>query len=314
MKLKSLYKIFVRIIVVIAYCVIIYRLATYDNYDTLFDQFVSNISTNWVYLVLCFLLMPCNMLTESIKWQCATWNIEKISFKKAIISTLRGQVGSIATPNKLGDIPTRALSLQDANKASGIIMGFIAAWCLSAVIITIGASTSAKYLSIYYPEMLNDDLLTFAKESWIGLIILTFLPIWSRIINTEKIKSTRVKNTIESIAQTKFRQLFSFVLLSFLRYTIFCTQLFLMFRFFDINLTISQAVIAIPTIYILSTLTPTTPFSEAATRSGYAVFVLTPFCSSTPTIALSTSLLWALNCGIPIIVGSFLFNNKKTKH
>lgn len=311
MKLKTIYKIFVRIIVVIAYCVIIYKLATYDDYSTLFDQFVSNISTNWVYLLLCILLMPCNILTESVKWQCAVWSIEKISFKKAIISTLRGQVGGIATPNKLGDIPTRALSLQDNNKASGIIMGFIAAWSLSAVIIVIGASTFVKYLSVYYPEMLNEELLIFANESWIGLIILTFLPISSRIINTDKIKSTKIKNTIESIAQTRFRQLFSFVLLSFLRYTIFCTQLFLMFRFFDIDLTISQAIISIPIIYLLSTLTPTIPTSEAATRSSYAVFTLAPFCTSAPTITLATSLLWALNCGFPIILGSLLFNKSK---
>lgn len=311
MKLKTIYKIFVRIIVVIAYCVIIYKLATYDNYSTLFDQFISNISTNWVYLLLCILLMPCNILTESVKWQCAVWSIEKISFKKAIISTLRGQVGGIATPNKLGDIPTRALSLQDDNKASGIIMGFVAAWSLSAVIIVIGASTFVKYLSIYYPEMLNENLLSYANESWIGLIILTFLPISSRIINTDKIKSTKIKNTIESIAQTRFRQLFSFVLLSFLRYTIFCTQLFLMFRFFDIDLTISQAIISIPIIYLLSTLTPTIPTSEAATRSSYAVFTLAPFCTSAPTITLATSLLWALNCGFPIILGSLLFNKSK---
>lgn len=293
--------------------VVIYKLATYNEYTTLFEQFASNFTTNWYFLVACLMLMPCNMLAESIKWQCAVWSIEKISFKKAIISTLRGQVGGIATPNKLGDIPTRALSLQDKNKASGIIMGFVAAWTLSAVIIAIGASTVSKYLSIHYPEMLNEDLLILANESWIGLIILTFLPISSRIINTEKIKSTRIKNTIESIAQTRFRQLFSFLLLSFLRYTIFCTQLFLMFRFFNINISISQAIISIPTIYLLSTITPTIVASEAATRSGYAILILSPISQAAPTIALATSLLWALNCGFPIIIGSFLFHQTQ-KH
>ena len=298
-------------IVIVAYMVVIYKLATYNEYTTLFEQFASNFTTNWYFLVACLMLMPCNMLAESIKWQCAVWSIEKISFKKAIISTLRGQVGGIATPNKLGDIPTRALSLQDKNKASGIIMGFVAAWTLSAVIIAIGASTATKYLSIHYPEMLNEDLLIFANESWIGLIILTFLPISSRIINTEKIKSTRIKNTIESIAQTRFRQLFSFILLSFLRYTIFCTQLFLMFRFFNINISISQAIISIPTIYLLSTITPTIVASEAATRSSYAVLILSPFCTTAPTITLATTLLWAINCGMPAMIGSFLF--RKTR-
>ncbi len=310
MKLKTIYKIFVYAIVVIAYCVIIYKLATYDDYSTLLDQFTLNISTNWVYLALCLLLMPCNMLSEAVKWQCAIWSIEKISFKKAIISTLRGQVGGIATPNKLGDIPTRALSLRDENKASGIIMGLIAAWCLSAIIIAIGASTSAKYLLTHYPEMVNEEVLIFANESWIGIIILTLLPLTSRIINTDKIKSERIKSIIESITKTRLRQLFAFVILSFARYAIFCTQLFFMLRFFDINLTISQAAMSIPTIYLLSTLTPTIPASEAATRTNYAIFVLTPFNAAAPTIALATTILWAINCGIPVIIGSFLFKKK----
>ena len=118
----SLYKIFTLIIVIIAYIVVIYKLATYNEYTTLFEQFAANFTTNWYFLVACLMLMPCNMLTEALKWQCAVSHIESISLKKAIISTLRGQVGGIATPNKLGDIPTRALSLHEGNKASGIIM------------------------------------------------------------------------------------------------------------------------------------------------------------------------------------------------
>ena len=292
--------------------VVIYKLVTYNEYTTLFEQFASNFTTNWYFLMLCLALMPCNMLSEALKWRCAVSHIEKISFKKAIITTLRGQVGGIATPNKLGDIPTRALSLHKENITAGTIMGFIAAWTLSLVIIVVGAMASAQYLSVYYSELLNEKYKTFVFASCIGLITLIFLPIIIRFINTNKIGSSKIKNIITSIAQTSFAQICTIIFWSIVRYSIFCTQLFLMLHFFNINISLSQAIIAIPTIYLLTTLTPTIIASEAATRSSYAILILSPICSTAPTIALATTLLWAINCGMPIIIGSTLFNiNKK---
>ena len=292
--------------------VVIYKLVTYNEYTTLFEQFSSNFTTNWYFLMLCLALMPCNILSESLKWQCAISHIEKISFKKAIITTLRGQVGGIANPNKLGDIPTRALSLHEGNRTAATIMGFIAAWTLSLVIIVIGAIASAEYLSIHYPKLLDKEYKSLVFICCIGIAAMIFFPIFIRFVNTGKINSPKIKNIIDSIVQTSLSQIFIIIFWSIVRYSIFCTQLFLMLRFFNVGISVEQAIISIPTIYLLTTITPTITASEATTRSSYAILILAPFCSSTPTIALATTLLWALNCGMPIIVGSTLFNlNKK---
>ena len=110
-------------IVIIAYIVVIYKLATYDNYTDLWLHFSHNLSSHWFYLLICIALMPLNILSEAIKWKYAVADIEKISVRQAISATLKGQVGAIATPNKLGDFPTRAISLQPGNKTIGTIMG-----------------------------------------------------------------------------------------------------------------------------------------------------------------------------------------------
>ena len=291
MKFKVIYKIFTYAIMIIAYAVIIYKLATYDNYTGLFEQFTTNISTNWLFLLACLILMPCNILAESLKWRCAISHIEKISIKEAISATLRGQVGGIATPNKLGDIPTRALSLHEGNKTSGIIMGFIASWALLFIIITIGAITTYIYFDPY-------------PIACVLIILLILSPLLLKFIPTDKVKS----NTLKTLLLTPFSKILSLIGLSLVRYLVFCSQLFLMYLFFNINITIAQAIMVIPTIYLFSTITPTLITSEAPTRSTYAIFLLAPICQNTePTIALATSLLWALNCGVPIIVGSFLF-------
>lgn len=290
MKFKTIYKIFVYLIVVIAYSVIIFKLATFDDYDGLFEQFRSNFSSNWLFLLVCLMLMPCNILIESFKWRCAISHIEKISIKEAIFATLRGQVGGIATPNKLGDIPTRALSLKEGNKTTGIVMGFISAWALSFVIIIVGAITTYLYFAPY-------------PIACLLIILLILSPLLLKFISADKIKS----NALKTLLLTPYSKILSLIGLSFVRYCIFCSQLFLMLHFFNIDLSIKQAIISIPTIYLLTTITPTITASEATTRSSYAIFVLAPFCNAAPTIALATTMLWALNCGVPIIAGSFLF-------
>ena len=313
MKFKTIYKIFVYSIVVIAYGIIIYKLATYNEYASLFEHFASNFSTNWLYLLLCLMLMPCNITAESLKWKYAISHIEDISLKKAIISTLRGQVGGIATPNKLGDIPTRALSLKEGNKTSGTIMGFVASWTLSIVIIIVGIISSAIYISEYHINSINHQYLILSTATAIVAIGLIFsIPYIAKRINTDKFNSPKIKTSINALSQISAYQLLSLSALSALRYIIFCSQMLLMLLFFGINITIFQAFMAIPTIYLLSTITPTITASEAATRSSYAILILAPFCTAAPTIALATSLLWALNCGTPIIIGSFLLKFKKS--
>ena len=304
----SLYKIFTYMIVIVAYMVVIYKLVTYNEYETLISHFSDNISSNWFYLIICILLMPLNILTESIKWKCAITRIEHTSIKKAIFATLRGQVGAIATPNKLGDFPTRATSLQPGNKTIGTIMGFVSSWTLTLVIIIVGLFTSAIYISQYQTETYNNQYLLLASAICIASTTLIFsIPSIAKNININKINIEKLKNVLHILSQIKTKQLIALSLFSLLRFCIFCSQLFVMIRFFDINISIEQAIISIPTIYLLTTITPTIVASEAATRSSYAILILAPFCTTAPTIALATTLLWALNCGIPIIAGTILF-------
>ena len=305
----SPYKIFTYTIVIIAYVVVVYKLTAYNNYANLWFHFTQNIPSHWFYLLICIALMPFNIITEAVKWKYAITNIEKISLQQAILATLKGQVGAIATPNKLGDFPTRATSLQPNNRTIGTIMGFVSSWTMSLVIIIIGLLSSTIFLSEYHIDSVNNQyLLLTTIICTVAIISIFSIPTISKRINIDKINIHKIKNSLLILSQVKIKQLITLTSLSTLRYFIFCLQLMFMFFFFDINITTYQAFISIPMIYLLSTITPTIVASEAATRSSYAILVLSPICSSAPTITLATSLLWALNCGIPIILGSFLFN------
>ena len=307
----SAYKILTFAIVIIAYIVVIYKIVTYNNYTELWFHFSQNISTHWFYLLISITLMPFNILVEAIKWKYAIVNIERISLYHAISATLKGQVGAIATPNKIGDFPTRALSLQPNNRTIGTIMGFVSAWTMSIVIIAIGLLTSLLYIKEYHIDNINNQYLLFSSAIFITIAILVFsIPTISKYINIDKISTPKIKKSLAILSQIKTKHLLTLASLSTLRYIIFCTQFTFMLLFFNVNITIYQSIIAIPTIYLLSTITPTIIASEAATRSSYAILILSPFCSTVPTIALASTLLWAINCGSPIILGSLLLKKE----
>ena len=307
----SPYRIFTYFVVIIAYCVVIYKLVCYNDYATLIYHFTHNLASHWFYLALCVALMLLNILSEAIKWKHAIINIQKISIKSALCATIKGQVGAISTPNKLGDYPTRATTLQSGNRTIGTIMGFVSSWTMTLVIIVVGLFAATIYIAKYHIEPLNNKYLVLTSIICISIILFIFsIPAITKKINTDKINIQKIKNSLLILSQTETKQLLKLTLLSAIRYTIFCSQLLFMLLFFGIDISIQQAAIAIPTIYLLSTITPTIALSEVATRCSYAILVLSPFCDAAPTIAIATSLLWALNNGIPIIAGTLLFSAK----
>ena len=80
----SPYKIFTYAVVIIAYVVVIYKLATYNNYANLWFHFTQNIPSHWFYLLICIALMPFNILTEAIKWKYAPLTLSCVWIRKLV--------------------------------------------------------------------------------------------------------------------------------------------------------------------------------------------------------------------------------------
>ena len=97
---------------------------------------------------------------------------------------------------------------------------------------------------------------------------------------------------------------------SFIRYAVFCIQFYFMIRFFSIELTPWQALIAIPTSYLFVTFTPSLAFSEAAIRSSYAVLIIGTFSGQVVNIALAGVCIWVINFVIPMLAGSVVMVRK----
>ena len=78
-----------------------------------------------------------------------------------------------------------------------------------------------------------------------------------------------------------------------------------MLLFMNVTLTPWQALLSIPTIYLLVTYTPSFAFSEAMVRGSYAILIFSAFSTNDAGMALASILLWCINYCLPMLVGSF---------
>lgn len=93
--------------------------------------------------------------------------------------------------------------------------------------------------------------------------------------------------------------------LSMARYTVFWAQ-YVLFLAVLAGMAWHGAVVAVPVIYLVSTLVPTMLLSELGVRSSVAVALLAPL-GGVPALVLLASLgVWVLNLALPAAIGAVI--------
>ena len=300
------------IFLVIAYSFLAYKLLTFKHYPELVSQWKLMPNARFWWLAALFILLPFNWLFESIKWQLLCSNVQKITLKHSVKAVLAGISTGFFTPNRVGELVGRILFLDSKNQKAGVTLSLVNSLTQNLIMTLCGipacilffVSTSAKIQAnhIYYLVLLLICLVGF------GLLYF-FLPQLSKRFKQSRF-SLKIKEFTDCLSDFRRMELIRIMLISLIRYTVFCVQFFLILRFFGIDLTCWQALIAIPTNYLFVTFTPSLAFSEAAIRSSYAVISIGAFSGQTVSIALAGMSIWVINFVFPMLAGSVLMLRK----
>ena len=103
------------------------------------------------------------------------------------------------------------------------------------------------------------------------------------------------------------RTLFLILLLSFIRYAVFCTQFVLLLYFSGIQLPLILLAGLVSITFLISTIIPTFALSEIAVRGSVAVFIIGAFSNQEAIILFASFLLWIINIAFPALLGCFYF-------
>jgi hypothetical protein len=310
---KQTYNILKWCILVLAYGFLLYKLTTFNEYKSFFAQWQSVNFQQFSWLILAIFLLPLNWFLESIKWKVILSNLEKISTFTAFKSVLSGITVGFFTPNRIGEYPGRVVYISNQNKVPSIALGFVGSLAQTLVILICGLPSAF----IFFTHEKEFELLV-GKTLWVffffGILLLSvyfLLPIVSKYFLKIAIKQKKIEETLLTIRSFSQKKLFKIFLFSFLRYTVFCLQFFLVLSFFGIDLTITEAIISIATNYLFVTFTPSIALSEAAIRGSYSILFIGAFSENLIGIATAGITIWIINYCLPMIVGSVFFAKSK---
>ena len=292
------------ILVIAAYAYLAYRLTIYDDWSSLGEHFSNAGIFQYLCILVAVLLFPVNILFESMKWRYLLKDIEPMSLREAQRQTYFGFIGAFLTPSRLGDYPARVTMMKNKNCwLEAIILGFIGTLALAFLQVMVGMPSCIIILErvggLRWVEWLCVGML------FLQIITIVFYPILSRKISP-KLEEGKLKNTLLVLSVFSYKRFFVTFLLSLLRYSVYCLQLWLVMYFCGVELGLHEAIVAIPAYYLLITVTPSVPVADAAIRGSWSMVIFGLFSTNIAAIAISAVLLWVLNTILPMLIGSFL--------
>ena len=288
-------------VVALAACgYLVYRLAIYEDYASLWATLSGMSWPQLGALLLCVALMPVNMSLEAWRWR----TLLPMSWREAHQQVYYSKLAGLITPWRIGEYPARALLMSESPITNDqlpmtnrdlwlrvLSMGAVGSATMTAAIIAAGLA--AMIISNLQSPISNIPAYPFLVGAVLLLLILAlvFAP---RLLRRWATVSHRL--VLISIAQ------------SFVRLACWCVQLALVLYALGAisNLqspisNLQSPIYNLPIYYLLITITPNVPIAEVGVRGAWAILVF-----GSMNAALAGVLLWIINTLLPCLIWPFL--------
>ena len=263
-------------------------------------------------LVGTFLLMIANWSIETIKWKLAIQKIQRISFFTAFKAVLSGVSFSVTTPNRVGEYLGRVLYMEEGKRIRAISLTI--AGSMSQLIITLLMGLGG--LLILRTPMENNgmissfwmDVLLYGVFPALGILTLIYFKLPWLVRRIDRLPGVKeyswVIEALEDFNATLLLQLLS---LSAVRFFVFIVQYYLLFRLFDVHVSLGQCWSAVSVSFLVMAVIPTIAlFTDLGLRGKVSLKLLGLFSNNGLGIGLTAVSIWFINLVIPALAGSLL--------
>jgi len=269
--------------------------------------------TRVLNFILVFVLMFVNWSLEALKWKISVQGVQPVSFFKSLKAIFSGVSFSVTTPNRTGEYLGRVLYMDDGNRLRVISLTILGS--ISQLLVTIFFGLLG--LLILRPDITNMNLsgwmewlkdlgIIGASLAFIFLTVFYFRIGWL-VKWIDKIPAIKkyiwLINELEKTDTTLLLRLLS---ISLLRYLVFATQYFLLFRFFGVEVNWWQGFWATAIVFFVMAITPTIELFEVVKKMYVTKEIFAIFTVNTLAIGFVTTTIWCINLVIPAAIGSLL--------
>jgi hypothetical protein len=305
-------RVFKRIVLVLSYSFLIYKLATFAHYDAFKLQFIHFNFTQFAWFGGVIILLPINWLLESLKWKMLMSKLQHFSILKSMQSVFTGIATGFFTPNRVGEFAGRIAFVNPEFRKAGVTLSFMNSLTQNMTMIFCGIPAFLTFLYVRHSSFSISNEIYLIVMLFLG-IIFTFLYFGFPLVIPyleRKIKHQPVLDFLSFLSEYSLYGLLKVLIISLIRYVIFSLQFYFMLRFWSVSLTSAQAAIAIPTSYLFVSFTPAFAFSEPAVRSSYAVLFIGAFVGNQVAVLFAALSIWLINFAIPMLLGSWIWMRK----
>ena len=298
---KQIYHIIEWLVALAACGWLVWQLATYEDYGSLWTSLRGMGWREYMALAACVALMPVNMALEAWRWMTLMKESVRgyglpvtgndFSFAEAQRQVYYSKLAGLITPWKLGEYPARAVLMGHQPSAVShqkllwskvLSMGAVGSATMTTAIIIAGVAAM----------MIGDWSLVNADWRFSYLIAIAI------VLVLLALALALAPRLLRRWAEVSHRLVLISLGQSLLRLLCWCVQLGLVLWALE-AVSHQPSVISLFFIYyLLVTVTPNVPIAEAGVRGAWAMWLF-----GTPTAALAGVLLWAINTLLPCLWG-----------
>ena len=281
-------------------------------------------SVKVIYLLLTVLLMFVNWGLEAAKWRLAVRPVHKVSFGQAFKAILSGVSFSVTIPNRLGEYLGRILYMPEGKRLQVISLTVICS--ISQLLVTLLVGTMGFF--VLKALLIRSGLISVVGAQFIGFGLLLLIAIltgfYFSLSTLERWLERSVKRAswlylVQAIRNFDMQRLGLLVALSTIRYAVFIAQYILLFRLFEVNVSVAEGLWVMSLVFLALAVIPTIALVEVGLRGQISLQLIGLFAANNLGILLTSITIWGINLIIPALAGSLLilslrlFTQRKTQ-
>ena len=277
---KRIYHIVEWVVALAALGYLIYRMAIYEDYATLWATIAGMSWLQIAALVLCVALMPVNMSLEAWRWR----TLLPMSWREAHQQVYYSKLAGLITPWRLGEYPVRALLRNEWPQT--LSMGAVGSATMTMAIIAAGMTAMILEIGNWRLE-----IVFYLLVALLLILALVFAP-----------------RLLRRWAEVSHRLIAISVGQSLVRLACWCVQLAIVLYALGAIYNLQFTIYNLPVYYLFVTITPNVPIVEVGVRGAWAITLF-----GSMNAALAGVLLWGINTLLPCLIWPFLrkFPQKK---
>ncbi len=262
-------------------------------------------------LALVFGLMLVNWWLESSKWRWLVGHLEKVSSGRAFLATIAGTSVALVSPNRTGEFLGRILFLEPGHRVKGAFATALGSIAQFVVTLFVGAAALLAF-AVYHRPMPW-------PEGWISVMVISLSSLLAVLTMALYLQPGLFRQLLLAVPFLKRfgrasevlngferHELLTVLVLSFLRYVVFTTQFVVLLYAMGHGVPFMDSFLAVPVIYLISTLVPTIMLTELGVRGTVSLAIFAPLGGAEIPVLLATTLVWVINLVFPALAGSVI--------